>query len=277
MWTRMFPSALPTPLHSDGVRRRNVRKQLLDEDEDGVRPLLPKKKAQYSMYPIFDKYKRHKSNDSLSIDHLRAQRYNRASLSPIPESPIIEDLKRNYATLRVILHSNGVKDVSKAEEALSIEAEEKINANLFKLSKIGSTARQLAASSLDYEVDVQVTKNNGQQKTCTHQVKVALSRYQDLEAKRSKQLVHLWTSWEKIQTDIEELSSKLQVLIDCEPPTRTSGISSNRELASKEDLDIDRRSKQVVEDMTACEEEFQEKLKDEEANILEAMLKCSLG
>ncbi|KAJ8133147.1 hypothetical protein O1611_g483 [Lasiodiplodia mahajangana] len=277
MWTRMFPSALPTPLHSEDVRHKNVRKQLLDEDEDDARPPLPKKCAQYSMYPIFDKYKRRRSNDSLSIDRLRGRRHNRASLSPIPESPVIEELKRNYATLRVTLHSNAVKDISKTEDALSIGAEEKINANLSKLSKIGSTARQLCASSLDYEVDVQVTKKNGQQKTRTHQVKVALSKYQDLETKRSKQLVHLWSSWEKIQTDIEELSRRLRVLIDCEPANRTSGMSSNREWSDNEDLDIDRRSKQVVEDMTACEEEFQEKLKDEEANILEAMLKCSLG
>ncbi|KAI1133456.1 hypothetical protein F5Y10DRAFT_229072 [Nemania abortiva] len=277
MWTRLFPSTLPTPSHTGDLRRKNVREQLLDEDEDDARPPLPKKQAHYSIYPIFDKYKRRRSNDSLLTDRLRGRRQNRASLSPIPESPVIEELKRNYATLRVTLHSNGVKDVSKNEEALATEVDGGINANLSKLSKIESKARQLSASSLGYEVDVQISNKNGRQETRTEQVKIALSRYQEIETERSERLAQLWRSWEKSQTDIEELSNKLRVLFGREPPNGTSGMSSSCGRADKEDPDIERRSKQVVEDMTACEEEFQEKLKDEEANILEAMLKCSLG
>ncbi|KAI1154604.1 hypothetical protein F4825DRAFT_448360 [Nemania diffusa] len=278
MWTRLFPSALPTPLHSEDGRRKTVREQLLDEDEDDAHPPPPKKRAHYSMHPIFDKYKRRKINDdNLPIDRLRGRRHARTSLSPIPESPILEGLKRNYAALRVTLHSNGVKDVSKTEESLAMEVEEMINANISTLSKIGSKARQLCASSLDCEVDTQISSEDGQQRTRTLRLGSAISKYQETEAERSKQLAQLWSSWEKTQNDIDELSNTLRVLLERESFNGTSGMSSNRAWADKEDLDIDRRSRQVVEDMTACEEEFQEKLKDEEANILEAMLKCSLG
>jgi hypothetical protein len=98
MWTRLFPSALPTPLRSGDVRRKTIREQLLDEDEDDAHPPLPKKRAHYSMHPIFEKYKRRKINDDdLSIDRLRGRRQPRTSLSPIPESPILENLKRRFS------------------------------------------------------------------------------------------------------------------------------------------------------------------------------------
>lgn len=151
------------------------------------------------------------------------------------------------------LHSNGVKDVVKTEEALVIEAEEKINANLSKLSKVASKAHQLYASSLDCEVDAQITTRDGQKRIRTVQVRRALSRYQEIEAERSKKLAQLWISWEKTQSDIDELSNKLRVLFERGPSNGTSEISSNGEWADMKDLDIDPRSKQAVEDMTACE------------------------
>ncbi|KAJ8120746.1 hypothetical protein ONZ43_g2624 [Nemania bipapillata] len=158
-----------------------------------------------------------------------------------------------------------------------MEVDEKINANLSKLSKIRSKARQLGASSLDREVDIEISSQDGQKRTRISQIRSALSNYQEAQTERSNQLAQLWSSWEKTQADIDELSNTIRALCERESFNGTSGMSSNRDWADKEDLDAGRRSKQVVEDMTACEEEFQEKLKDEEANILEAMLKCSLG
>lgn len=97
MWSRLFPSALPTPLHNDDAGRKNTRRRLLDEDEDDARPPPPKKRAHYSIYPVFEKYKQRKVNeDDVSIDRLRGRRHDRASLSPIPESPLIEQLKRKF-------------------------------------------------------------------------------------------------------------------------------------------------------------------------------------
>lgn len=152
------------------------------------------------------------------------------------------------------LHSNGVKDIAKTEEALVIEAEEKINASLSKIGKVASKARQLYTSSLDCEVDTQITTKDGEQRIRTVQVRRALSRYQEIESERSKKLAQLWISWEKTQSDVDELSNKLRVLFERGPSKGTSGISSNHRRADMEDHDIDLRSKQVVEDMTACEE-----------------------
>ncbi|KAI0407600.1 hypothetical protein F4802DRAFT_518788 [Xylaria palmicola] len=279
MWHRMLPSALPTPLHTGDVRRKTVREQLLDEDEDDTRPPPPKKRAHYSMHPLFDKCKRHKNDDDddLSTDRLRLRRRNRLSPSPVSESPLIQELKHNYATLRVTLHSNGVKDVAKTEAALTAEADKKINANISKLNKIASKARQLCASSLDCEVDTLISNKDGKQITRTVQVRKALLMYQELQDGRSQQLSELWNVWEKNQAEIDDLSNKVRELFGREPPKGTSGMSSNCEWAENEDLDIERRIKQVVDDMIACEDEFHEKLKDEQSNILEAMINCSLG
>ncbi|KAI1435226.1 hypothetical protein GGR50DRAFT_694392 [Xylaria sp. CBS 124048] len=280
MWARLFSPALPTPLHSEDVARKNIRGQPPGEDEnDAHSPLPRKKRAHHSMLPVLDKYKRHKPNDDeLSMDRFRDRRYNQASPSPVPESPMIEELKRNYAALRVSLHSKAVKDVATTEKGLVAQTEENINDNLSKLCKIDAKARQLCASSLDCEVDTQISNKEDQQRIVTVQVRNALSRYQDIEAKRSEQLAQLWEAWETAQADVEALSSNLHELFDRERANGTSGMSSsNRECSDQEDLDIGRRSKQVVEDMASCEEEFHEKLKDEETNVLEAMLKCSLG
>ncbi|KAI0858091.1 hypothetical protein F4860DRAFT_517149 [Xylaria cubensis] len=281
MWARLIPSAssaFPTPLPTGNVRRKNVREQLLDNDEDDARPPPLKKQAHYSMRSIFDKYKRRASDsgDTL-IDPCRDQQRGQASPSPAPDPPMIEDLKRRYAALRVTLHSNGVKDVSKTEEALAAEADKKISANLSKLDKIVSKACELSATCLDYEVDTLIKNRDGQERTHTVQVREVLSRHQDLEVERCRQLARLWSSWGDAQADIIELSNKLHEFFERDPSKVTSGMSSNCDWTENDDLDIDRRSKQVVEDMIACEEEFQEKLKDEETNILEAMLSFSLG
>ncbi|TGJ88618.1 hypothetical protein E0Z10_g139 [Xylaria hypoxylon] len=278
MWTRLFPPALPTPLHTEDVRRKNVRERLLDQDEDDACPPPLKKRAHYSIHPIFDKYNGRKSNEcDLKIDRLRDPRHNRGSPSTAPESPMIEKLKHNYATLRVTLHSSAAKTVAGTEEALAIEMKEKVNANISLLNKVASRERELSASTLDCEVDTELTSKDGQKRTCIRQALGALSSYQETEAERTKQLTQLWDSWEKIQTDADELWNKFHELARREPRKGTSGISSNREWIDKEDFDIECRIKQVVEDMTACEDEFHEKLKDEETNILEAMLECSLG
>ncbi|KAJ2969669.1 hypothetical protein NUW58_g9929 [Xylaria curta] len=168
-------------------------------------------------------------------------------------------------------------DVTNIEEALVAEAEEKFNANVSTLNEIASKARELSASSLDLEVDIKISRDNGESTNRTVRLREELSRYQELGDERAKQLDQLWSSWETAQADVDELSGKLHEFFERKPSSETRGMSSNREWADSEDIDIERRSKQVVEDMVACEEKFQEKLKDEETNILEAMLKCSLG
>ncbi|KAI0540651.1 hypothetical protein GGR58DRAFT_521712 [Xylaria digitata] len=279
MWTRLFPQALPTPLHTGNVRRKNVRERLLDQDEDDASPPPMKKRAHYSIRPIFDKYNgRNKTNESgPQIDQLRNSRDNRANPSTVPESPMIEKLKHNYATLRVALHSSAAKDIAKTEEALAIETKEKVSANISRLNKVASKEHELSVPTLDCEVDAQLTSKDGQERTCAGKARSELSSYQEIEAGRTKQLAQLWDSWEKTYTEADDIWNKFQELFKRELCKGTSGISSNREWTDKEDFDIERRIKQVVEDMTACEDEFQENLKDEETNILEAMLECSLG
>ncbi|KAI1425686.1 hypothetical protein F5Y12DRAFT_355453 [Xylaria sp. FL1777] len=276
MWARLFTPTLPTPLHTQDVRRKNVRERLLDEDESDARPPSPKKRAHCSIRPILDKYKLRKSNDSEPrIHQFQDRRRNRESPSPPPEPPVIRKLKRDYAALRVTLHSNGAKDAAKIEKALIVDADEKVTANILKLKKVASREHELSASILDCEVDTELNNKDGQKRTVTHHARRAVSEYQKIEAERIQQLAHLWGSWEKAQANIDELSNKLHELFEREPSSETSGMSSNAECTDK-DFDIDRRIKQVVEDMTACEEEFQEKLKNEKSNMLQAILESSL-
>ncbi len=132
--------------------------------------------------------------------------------------------------------------------------EEKVKANISKLNKVASKERELSVPFLDCEVDTELNNKYGQKRAGIEHARKAVSRYQEIEAERIQQLTHLWGSWEKAQTDINELVDKLHELFAREPFNGRSGISSNGEWTDKEDFDIDRRIKQVVEDMTACEE-----------------------
>jgi hypothetical protein len=155
----------------------------------------------------------------------------------------------------VTLHSNALKQVEETQEALTLEVEDKIDASLAKLSKIAGKTNQLSTSCFDCEVEQQISTEDNQQRMATVQVRAALSRYQELEAERSKRLSQLWGSWEKMQTNTDKLSNQLQLLFDREPAKGTRRISSlDREWADQEDLELSRRGKLVVEDMAACED-----------------------
>jgi hypothetical protein len=154
----------------------------------------------------------------------------------------------------VTLHSHGIKDVSSTEETLAAEAEEKINANISKLNTLTAKVRQLFASSFDCEVDTQICNKDGGEKTSTVQVRRALSRYEEVELERSKRLAELWGSWEKTQAEIDELSAKLRIFAEIGFSDGISEMSLNRGWAGKEDPDIERQNKQVIEEMAACEE-----------------------
>ncbi|KAI1303294.1 hypothetical protein F5Y03DRAFT_189018 [Xylaria venustula] len=278
MWARLIPPTLPTPLHSVGVRRKNIRKRLLDEDESDTRPLSPKKHARHSIHPIFDIYKLRKANeDDTSTHQLRGRRHSRTSSSPAPEPPMIMKLKGAFAELRVTLHSNGAKNAAKAEQALAVYAEEKIKINISKLNEVASSECKLSASILDCEVDTELNSKDGQKRTVAYNARRAVSEYQRIEAERIQQLAHLWRSWESIQTNIDELSGRLHELFERGRSSGRSGMSSNGEYTAKEDFDIDRRIKQVVDDMAACEEKFQKKLKNEQSSIFHSIFESTFG
>ncbi|KAI1355248.1 hypothetical protein F5Y01DRAFT_328100 [Xylaria sp. FL0043] len=277
MWARLLTPALPTPLHSEERRHKDARKRLLDEDERNARQPSPQKHTRYSIRPIFDTYKHHRSNDDGRQDHqLQDRRRNGPSPSPASGSPMIRKLKRDYAALRVTLHSNGAKKTAKFEEALVIDIEEKITANISKLEQVASRERELSTHILDCEIDTELNSKDGQKRTATQNARRAVSDYQRIETERVQQLAHLWRSWEKAQSNIDELSDKLHELFEREASNGRSGMSSNGERTDKDDFDIERRIKQVVEEMTACEDEFKEKLKQEQTNILQAIFESSL-
>jgi hypothetical protein len=95
MWTRLFAPDLPSPLSTKDLRHKKVRERLIEEDGDDARPSSCKKRARYSIHPIFEKYKPRKSNeDDVSIDRIRNRQHVPASLSPELESPLVKELHR---------------------------------------------------------------------------------------------------------------------------------------------------------------------------------------
>ncbi|KAI0514559.1 hypothetical protein F5B22DRAFT_232169 [Xylaria bambusicola] len=276
MWTRPLTPTLPTPLRSDDMHRRNLRECLVNQDTSDVHPPSPKKNTRYSIHPIFDKYKRPTTNsDGYRAQRLRDPARNQGNTSPVAESHMIKRLNRDYAALRVTLHSNTAKDATEVEAALAVDVEHQVKSNISKLGKIADRERELATSILDCEVDTQISNKDGQKRPSAVHVRSEVSGYQQIEAESDQKLARLWCSWEEAQADIDELSGKLHDLFEHEPSSGTSGMSSNMEWMDKEDLDIDRRIKKVVDDMAACEEDFQQKLKYEDTNIFKAIFQSS--
>ncbi|KAK5628667.1 hypothetical protein RRF57_004382 [Xylaria bambusicola] len=262
----------------------SLRECPVNEDTGNVRPPSPKKSMRCSIHPIFDKYKRPTSNgDGYHTQQLRNLARNQAEYSPVAESPMIKRLNRDYAALRVTLHSNTAKDTTEVEAALAEDVEHKVKSNISKLQKIASRERELTTSILDCEVDTQISNTDGQKRPSAVHVRSEVSRYQQIDTESVRKLAHLWSSWEEAQTDVDKLSDKLHDLFEHEPSNGISGMSSNTEWMDKEDLDIDRRIRKVVDDMAACEEgdvlienqDFQQKLKYEDTKIFKAIFQSS--
>ncbi|KAI1362687.1 hypothetical protein F5Y08DRAFT_355163 [Xylaria arbuscula] len=278
MWARLLVPSLPTPLRSDDAPPKKVRERLPDEDTSNAGLSSPRKRARLSIRPIFDKYKNPRNkDDDHGVRGLRDAPRNRAGPSPDPESPMIRRMKREYAALRVTLHSNGAKDAADVGAALILDVEQKIKANLSGLQQVVLKERELTKPVLECEVETNISNEDGGGRVCAQHARSAVSDFQQIEDERAQQLARLWHSWEEAQADVDKLSGNLHQLLVREPSNGTNGMSSNCEYIDNEEFDIDLRIKKVVEDMAACEEELQQKLKNENTKALQAVFESSLG
>lgn len=99
MLNRLFPPTGPQApiLPTEYVRHKGAQRRQPDDDGNDYYPTPPEKRTQYSIRPIFDKYKqRINQNDDTSIDKRPNQLHRRTSPSPVRDSPLIEELKRMY-------------------------------------------------------------------------------------------------------------------------------------------------------------------------------------
>lgn len=108
MFSRLRSEQTFTPLKSDPPRRLGTLKRRLqineDEDEDELCLVSPKKKKQayYSAAPLFNKFKRFKTDE---VDRHIPRTYNRRkrmSPSPDPEPAVITELQGRWSNTHLL-------------------------------------------------------------------------------------------------------------------------------------------------------------------------------
>ncbi|KAI1331776.1 hypothetical protein F5Y16DRAFT_359229 [Xylariaceae sp. FL0255] len=250
-----------------------------DEREENAHLPSPKRPRTYSLRPLFDK-KPMCSEETTSIDRMRNRHtFRPTSPSSVAKSPFIDNIKRSYTLLRAGIHSDATTKLDDEQTALISDAEKQIETKRQKRSEIIHAAQDLRKSVFEVRVDLNITTPDGNTKKSSVSAKETISYYQEDNKARTEQLAQLLKSWEETQREIDELSTALKERHTHETGSSgTNGMhssSSSPHLAwlEQEYADLRAGGEQVVKELAACEDEFQEELENEVASVTEAWLK----
>ncbi|KAI0394076.1 hypothetical protein F5Y17DRAFT_476093 [Xylariaceae sp. FL0594] len=249
MWKSLMESNLPTPT-SAGDKQNSARQRLFQNDfaSDASQASPKKHSGTISLRPLFDKYKPHHGiKHGSATDRLRNWRLRRPSPTPVPDPPKVKELTQSFAALRVALHQNTIADIESVREEMTRELDQTVDTSLAKFASMAEKAQELSASLFDEEVEVRISEEDGQETTTM--------------------------VTEEAQAEIAKLQDELQGLVDRGIAMGDSGMSeSDGEWANQDEEEAGRRSKHIVEEMEKCEDDFQEKLDEEAANVTQDFL-----
>ncbi|OTA84713.1 hypothetical protein M434DRAFT_16343 [Hypoxylon sp. CO27-5] len=293
MFARLRSEKASSPLRSDSPARPKTFKHRLlldDYEDDDTHPPSPKryKQGHYSIAPLFDKYKRPRVDEEDQASSRLHNRRRRPSPSPEPDHPLVTELDERYATLRATLHSAALSALSTTESSLLAQSESSIRSNRQKLSALDTRLSKLVAPLQGLTVDYTATGSSGRERTVAVAVRDAISAFEAKLGSAAAELEGLWASWAEAQAEIEDLGSSMlgsRNGSDSREPadgTRrnaaasgTSGISPSHSHAEAFDAfgaDLDKASKEAVEEMTTYEEKFLKEIEKEAGNILHSFL-----
>ncbi|KAI0137949.1 hypothetical protein F4776DRAFT_95974 [Hypoxylon sp. NC0597] len=297
MFARLRSEKASSLLRSDSPVRPKTFKHrlLLDDDEDNdndTRPPSPKRHRQghYSIAPLFDKYRKPRvDEDDQASTRLQSRRRQRPSPSPEPDHPLVTELDDRYATLRATLHSAAFSALSTTESSLLAQSESSIRSNRQKLSALEAHLSKLVSPLQGLTVDYTATGPDGRERTVAVSMRDAISAFEAKLGSAAAELEGLWTSWAEAQAEIEDLGEEMlgsrngsdsSVLADGtrrsgagDMTSGTKGISPSHAAAlAAFGADLDKASKEVVEEMMTYEEEFLKEIEKEAGNILHSFL-----
>ncbi|KAI1800678.1 hypothetical protein F4811DRAFT_556614 [Daldinia bambusicola] len=269
MFARLHSDIFPAPVKTNPpVPRKSLKHRLFldedgdeDEDEDegeDTRPPSPKKhrKTHYSVAPLFDKYRRPRpEGDDKTPSHIHNRR-QRLSPSPNPDPPLALELDGRYANLRATVHSAAIAGLEEAEAELITQSETKIHANRQQMAALETQLNKLISPLQGLTVDYTATGEDGRERTAVVAIRDAISSFE-----------------EKLKAAVTELDDEIRLI----GASVVSGISLSASASHAEALagfgaDLDRASKDVVEEMMTYEEEVLKKIEKETGNILHSFL-----
>ncbi|KAL7623163.1 hypothetical protein AAE478_006844 [Parahypoxylon ruwenzoriense] len=267
MSARLHSKQIPTPLKSDSPRQPNTLKRRLfpdedeDEDEDehdeNVRPPSPKRRVQHhSVAPLFDKYKRFRTDEDGPSGRGHHQRL---STSPDPESPLVTEIDERYARLRATLHSASLAGLEEAESELTARTDDNVRTNRQKLATLEGQMERLLAPLQNLTVDYTATGEDGRQRTAAVAIRDAAEALAEIEA-LGNEVLYLQSLQSRkgsrpgggsdaIEAQRRRLDDEREEvdLVAIE----TKGISAD--VATEFDEDLDEVSKDVAEEMEMYE------------------------
>ncbi|KAI0108133.1 hypothetical protein F4814DRAFT_441693 [Daldinia grandis] len=296
MFARLHPDAIITPPKTDSpalLKSFKRRLSLSDDDDDDVRPPSSKKyrKTYYSITPLFDKYRMPRVDEGDQIpSHIHSRR-QRLSPSLDPDPPLVLELggkinilvlyslltptPERYANLRATVHSAAIAGLEEAEADLVAQSEANIRANRQKMAVLEVQLSKLVSPLQDLTIDYTATGEDGRERTAAIAIRDAISTFEaKLEAAA------------ETQAEIEDLAEETLSRkgsdgaadgMRLSGASVVSGISPSASASHVDGLarfgtDLDRASKDVVDEMMTYEEKFLKEIEKEAGNILHSFL-----
>ncbi|KAI1635122.1 hypothetical protein F4809DRAFT_642825 [Biscogniauxia mediterranea] len=255
---------LPTPLPAKPAPKPiTFRDRLLVDNKNTTRSPPKKPRTHYSAASLFDRHRKPTidGNDS-SIDPLRPRRYQ-PSPSPEPEPPIISELTTRYTELRTTLHSSIVTRLEEAQKELTTQAVDSIKTRQIALAQLQARSNQLHAPLRTAKIDYEAVGEDGQKRRTTEEAQAEIE-----ELGREEEALRAVARPSSSEDDGGGGKRR-----DGDFPKLSSGMSpSHREIVLGFASDLDKESKEVVEEMVEYEKEFLQKIEDEASSIVQSFL-----
>ncbi|KAI1463955.1 uncharacterized protein F4812DRAFT_463287 [Daldinia caldariorum] len=271
MSARLRSNIFPTPVKTNSsVPRKSLKHRLFldeeeDEDEDeDTRPPSPKKhrKTHYSVAPLFDRYRRPRSEENDKTPSHIHNRRQRLSPSPDPDPPLALELGERYANLRATIHSAAIAGLEEAEAELIAQSEAKIHANRQQMAALETQLNKLISPLQDLTVDYTATGEDGCERTAAAEVQVEIDDLGEETLSRKGS--------DRAAGEIRLVGAS--IVSGISPSASASHAEAHAEALAGFGTDLDRASKDVVEEMMTYEEEFLKKIEKEAGNILHSFL-----
>ncbi|KAI5922681.1 hypothetical protein F4810DRAFT_711274 [Camillea tinctor] len=275
MYARLYTDHLPTPLPTKPAPKSvTFRDRLVVDDENAFRSPPKKPRTHYSAISLFDRHRKPPiDEDDPSHDHLRARRYQ-PSPSPEHEPLIMTELITRYTDLRTTLHSSVVTRLEEAQKELTTQAVDGIKANQTELAQLQARSNQLHAPLRAAKIDYEAVGEDNQKRQATVAIEDAIRAFEQKLESAAAEIAALLAAPEapppSSPDDGEGERRRGGGL-----PKLTSGMpSSHREAVLGFVGDLDKESKEVVDEMMEYEKEFLQKIEDEASSIVQSFL-CS--
>ncbi|KAI1336779.1 hypothetical protein F5Y15DRAFT_418599 [Xylariaceae sp. FL0016] len=243
-------------------------------------PPRKKKRETYSAAALLEKDKRTKWAE-YQPPHKNSRRPSPFPGQPqLPEhpNPLVDTLHDKFSHYTSVLHAKGLNALDEVQNDVSTQVVANVRAQATEACRVFDRDQYLRKTLLDSVVVLK--EDNTSEKEVV--MKDAIASFEERLTTTTAELEQLWNSWENTQTAIDALHLEMAAGAGDDNTRKTadlatgaSGMSpspSHKRAVEGFIADLDKSSKEVVEEMTLYEKEFLKKINHEASGIIQSFL-----